>query len=432
MKLLVVGSGGREHALVWKLSQSERVEHIWCAPGNAGVAELAECVDIKAEDIDGLLRFAKRESVDFTIVGPEAPLCDGIVDRFRDEGLRIFGPTQAAAELEGNKAYAKSVMQKYHLPTAAHRTFDNVDDANRYLESIEAFPVVVKAAGLAAGKGVVICDDAEAARAEVRRMLVDRRFGDAGQKVVIEEFLKGEEASIIALTDGKTIAVMESSQDHKAVYDGDRGPNTGGMGAYSPAPVIRPSIMQTIEADVLVPIVHAMNREGRPYRGVLYAGLMITHAGPKVLEFNARFGDPECQALLMRLDSDLLEALEAVEAGTLDTIDLRWDTRPSVCVVLASGGYPGEYRTGVPIEGLDAVETGRDLQVFHAGTRRDGDRVVTAGGRVLGVTALGDSVRDARDRAYEAAQAIRFERCHYRRDIAHRAIPATANDTPGR
>lgn len=428
MNVLIIGSGGREHALAWRLREtSKKLDRLYCAPGNAGIAEIAECVDLAADDIDGLIRFARDEGIGFTIVGPEAPLCAGIVDRFQEAGLRIFGPTKAAAEIEGNKAFAKEIMRRHHIPTAAARSFTALTDARHYLESIEAFPIVVKASGLAAGKGVVICETLEEALEVTTEMMEAGKFGDAGREVVIEERLKGEEASILALTDGKAIALMESSQDHKAVFDEDRGPNTGGMGAYSPAPVITRGVMHTIVGEVLVPLVHGLNREGRPYRGVLYAGIMMTPSGPRVLEFNCRFGDPECQALLMRLDSDLLEALEAVESGTLADIELEWDPRPAVCVVLASGGYPGDYETGKMIRGLDSIEAGRDLQVFHAGTRRRDDRIETSGGRVLGVTALGDSVREARDRAYEAADKILFERRHLRRDIAHRAIPAVSD-----
>ena len=428
-KVLVVGSGGREHALVWKLSKSAGVERIYCAPGNAGIASLAECVDVVAEDVEGLLRFAKTEGIDFTVVGPEAPLCAGIVDRFVEEGLRIFGPTKAAAEIEGNKSFAKELMLRYHIPTAQYRSFTSSRDATTYLEALEHFPVVVKASGLAAGKGVVICDTLEDAVACVKEMIDGGRFGEAGSEVVIEEFLKGEEASILALTDGSTIAVLESSQDHKAAFDGDQGPNTGGMGAYSPAPVVTPRVLQTVESEVLVPFVHGMSREGRPYRGVIYAGLMMTPSGPRVLEFNARFGDPECQALLMRLDCDFLALLEACVDGTLEDADLGWDPRPALCVVLASGGYPGTYESRKPIRGLDTVAEDDDLQVFHAGTTREGDTVFTAGGRVLGVTALGDTLAAARDHAYAAVDEISFERVHARRDIGHRAIPADAPRT---
>jgi phosphoribosylamine--glycine ligase len=428
MKVLVIGSGGREHALAWKFSHSPLADRLFCAPGNAGIAALADCVDVSASDLEGLVKFARDERIDFTVVGPEAPLCEGIVDRFQEAGLRIFGPTAAAAELEGDKGFAKRVMNRYRIPTAGFRPFRNAGDAREYLRSLEVFPVVVKAAGLAAGKGVLICPDHEAALEAVDDMMLRRRFGDAGAEVVIEEHLKGEEASILALTDGRTIAVMESSQDHKAAFDGDRGPNTGGMGAYSPAPVVTPRLMQEIESDVLVPIVHAMNREGRAYRGVLYAGLMITPGGPKVLEFNVRFGDPEAQALLLRLDSDLLEALMAVERRELDRIQLEWNPQPAVCVVMASGGYPGGYDSGKAIEGLDGIETGPDLQVFHSGTGfRDG-KIVTSGGRVLGVTARGDSVRAAKERAYSAVRRIRFDLAHFRTDIADRAI---ARDSGG-
>jgi len=429
MKVLVVGSGGREHALVWKLTQSSQIDRLYCAPGNAGIASLAEVADIAADDLDGLVRFARDTKIDFTVVGPEAPLCAGIVDRFREVGLRIFGPTQDAAELEGNKAFSKRLMNRYRIPTATFRVFREARDAHEYLRSLEFFPVVVKASGLAAGKGVVICPDCGSAVEAVDRIMVERSFGEAGNEVVVEEFLTGEEASILALTDGRTIAVLESSQDHKAVFDGDRGPNTGGMGAYSPAPVVTPAVMREIESSILVPLVHAMNREGRTYRGVLYAGLMITPGGAKVLEFNARFGDPEAQALLMRLRSDLLEALIAVERVELDSIQLEWDPRPAVCVVMASGGYPGSYESGKEILGLADLPTGPDLQVFHAGTRTRDGKVETAGGRVLGVTALGETIRQAKDRTYDAVRCIRFEYAHFRTDIADRAVTREARSS---
>ena len=422
MKVLVVGSGGREHALCWKIASSPMADRVFCAPGNAGIAEVATCRDVAADDIDGLLALVRKEEIDFTVVGPEAPLCDGIVDRFMEEGHRIFGPTREAAALEGDKAFAKSMMQKFHIPTASHRSFRNASDARRYFESVESYPLVVKASGLAAGKGVVICDDPETAIATAEGMLGGDSFGDAGRVVVVEEFLKGEEASILALTDGKTIAVLESSQDHKAAFDGDRGPNTGGMGAYSPAPVVTSRVLSTIESEVLVPIVHGMKHEGRPYKGLLYAGLMMTPSGPKVLEFNARFGDPECQALLARYRGDLLAALVATEEGRLDEVEIDWDPRPSVCVVMASGGYPGGYETGKPIHGLAEAGEVEGAVVFHAGTRSVAGRVFTSGGRVLGVTAIGESLREARDRAYQAVEKIRFERSHYRADIGHRAL----------
>jgi len=431
MNVLVVGSGGREHAIAWKIARSDRLDRLFAAPGNAGIARVATCVEIDAGDQDGLAEFARKEGIDLTVVGPEAPLCDGIVERFRRDDLRIVGPTRSAAELEGDKAFAKSLMQRYHIPTAKSKTVESLRDAELHLRRTSSFPVVIKAAGLAAGKGVLVCDTQEAAQRAARSMLEQDRFGEAGHKVVIEEFLAGEEASILALTDGRAIAVMESSQDHKRVFDGDRGPNTGGMGAYSPAPAVTPGLMRTIESDVLVPVVHAMHREGRPYQGILYAGIMITPSGPKVLEFNVRFGDPECQALLMRLRSDLLYVLDAVERGELEKVDLEWDPRPAVCVVIASGGYPSSYETGKPISGLEEAEGDPEVVVFHAGTRTDGDNVVTDGGRVLGVTALGETVAEARDRAYAAAGKISFELAHYRRDIAHRALGRSGQPSPG-
>jgi phosphoribosylamine---glycine ligase len=422
LKVLVVGGGGREHALIWKLRQSPRVREIVCAPGNAGIASIARCVDVNPDDSAKLLALALAENVDLTVVGPEGPLCAGIVDRFQDKGLRIFGPTAKAAMLEGSKVWAKRLMHQYRIPTATFRAFSNTRDARDYVRSVDLYPMVVKASGLASGKGVVVCPSEKEALATIQSFMEERRFGDAGSEIVIEEFLKGEEASILALTDGKTIAVLEPAQDYKQALTGDRGPNTGGMGAYSPAPVVTPKIARQVDAEVLVPLVHAMYREGCKYKGVLYAGLMITKSGPKVLEFNVRFGDPETQPLMMRLRTDLVDLIEAVIDGKLDRIELDWDPRPAVCVVMASRGYPEKYDTGVPIHGLDALGADPDVQVFHAGTAKRGGQIVTAGGRVLGVTALGKDFLGAKERAYAAVRAVSFERCHYRTDIGDRAV----------
>jgi len=421
MKILVIGGGGREHALAWKLAQSPQCSKLFAAPGNPGIAQVAECVPIGAEDIAGLLKFAREEGIGLTIVGPERPLIAGIVDRFKAAGLRIFGPSQLAAQVEGSKAWAKTVMTHAAVPTAEYRTFQRMADALRYVENHEE-PLVVKASGEAAGKGVFVCKDQGEARRAVEIIMKEKAFGASGDAVVIEERLAGEEASILALVDDSNIYMLESSQDHKAAFDGDRGPNTGGMGAYSPAPVVSERIQAQIDREILVPMVHAMKTDGAAYQGLLYAGVMITAGGPKVLEFNARFGDPEAQPLLLRLKSDLVEAIEAVLDDRLDRITLEWDARPAVCVVMASGGYPDTYEKGKEITGLAAAEAMEDVVVFHAGTREEGGKIYTAGGRVLGVTAIGRDVSEARDRAYEAVKAIHFYRAHWRTDIGAKAI----------
>ncbi len=421
MRVLVVGGGGREHALVWKIAQSPQVDAIYAAPGNAGMSEHAECLDIGAEDIDGLLGFARSQGIDLTVVGPEVPLVAGVVDRFREAGLRIFGPEKEAAQLEGSKVFAKRLMREARVPTVEFRVFDEPTTAHQYLDSQDA-PIVVKADGLAAGKGVLVCRSIDEAHQAVDAIMVDRRFGEAGREVIIEECLVGEEASILALSDGKTIYPLPSSQDHKPIYDGDGGPNTGGMGAYSPAPVVTPEMEEHITREILVPVVHALRVRGIRYRGVIYAGLMMTPGGPKVLEFNVRFGDPETQPILVRLKSDLVPALEAVVDGRLQETSLEWDDRPAVCVVMASGGYPGSYEKGKPITGLEDAAGMTDVAVFHAGTASADGRLVTNGGRVLGVTALGETVAEAKARAYDAVKKIQFDGAYYRTDIADRAI----------
>ena len=421
MKVLVIGSGGREHALVWKIAQSPLVKKVYCAPGNAGIAELAECVPIPAANIQTLLDFARREKIDLTVVGPEGPLAEGIVDLFQKEGLRIFGATRRAAEIESSKSFAKSLMTKYRIPTARGRSFKNHDQARRYLSQAGA-PVVVKADGLAAGKGVIVCETEKEASEALDRIMIKHEFGDAGDQVVIEECLRGEEASFLAFTDGRTVLAMPTSQDHKAIYDDDRGPNTGGMGAYSPAPVVDRLIHQRVMNEVMIPTVKAMAAEGRPYQGVLYAGLMIDRDQIKVLEFNGRFGDPEAQPLLMRIKSDIVPILQAVIDGRLDQSTLDIDERASVCVVMASAGYPGSYSKGLPIKGLDAAKRVKDVVVFHAGTARKEKAVVTDGGRVLGVTALGDTVGEAIAKAYQVVGKISWEGAYCRKDIGRKAL----------
>jgi len=424
MNVLVVGNGGREHALAWKLGQSPRAGRVFVAPGNAGTAADAENVPLDASEADKLILFARENRVQLTIIGPEAPLAEGLVDRFLDAGLRVFGPSKSAAELEGSKVFCKKTLRQADVPTADYRVFDNASDALAYLNDREDVPVVVKADGLAAGKGVIVCSSRAEAVAAVEKIALEKAFGAAGDRMVIEERLDGQEASVLALTDGQTIVTLQPAQDHKPAYDGDTGPNTGGMGAYCPAPLVDETMLHWIEEHVLVPTVHAMKRARRPFRGVLYAGLMMTNQGPKVLEYNVRFGDPECQPLLMRLQTDLLELLEAVAAGKLSEVGpLVWDPRPAVCVVMASEGYPGTYTKGYPIRGLDEAARLPDVKVFHAGTVLDAQgRVATAGGRVLDVTALGESIALAKRNAYEGVKCIRWDGAWCRKDIADKAI----------
>jgi len=431
MKVLVVGGGGREHALCWKLARSPRIAKLFCAPGNAGIALTrgaqcghVECVGVQAEDIDGLLRLARRERVDLTVVGPEAPLCAGLVDRFESEGLACFGPPARGAELEGSKAFTKTLLRKHGIPSADFQIFTDAEKAIAYCRE-QSGPLVVKADGLAAGKGVTVAETGEEAVAAVRAMMVDAAFGTAGQKVIVEECLRGEEASILALTDGTTLAVLPSAQDHKRVNDDDQGPNTGGMGAYSPAPVIDEQMESRVVREILVPTLHALRREERPFRGVLYAGIMVTSAGPKILEYNVRFGDPECQCIVPRIQNDLVDLMESILQGKLDAQNVEISPDPAVCVVLASGGYPGSYKKGTPIQGLDLDGQVRQegVMVFHAGTSRSPKgEIVTNGGRVLGVTATGGTLAQAVERAYLGVKQIKFEGMHYRRDIAHHAL----------
>ena len=425
MRVLVVGSGGREHGLVWKLRQSPRVTHVFAAPGNAGIADLAECVDISASEVRLLAEFAAKKAVDLTVVGPELPLTLGIVDEFEGRNLRIFGATRQAAILEGSKVFAKRLMKKYKIPTGFFQTFYRAEDAKRYIQDIGA-PIVVKADGLAAGKGAIVCPTVQEAVDTVKRIMEDRVFGDAGARVVIEEFLTGEEASFLAFTDGETVLPMASTQDHKTVFDDDKGPNTGGMGAYSPAPMVTEALHQKIMTQVMIPTVKAMAAEGRPYRGVLYAGLMIKDGDVKVLEYNVRFGDPEAQPLFMRMESDLLPVLEAVTEQRLRDIEIRWRPEPAACVVMTAGGYPGAHDTDKPITGLAAAARLKDVMVFHAGTARVDNTIVTRGGRVLGVTALGMDIRDAVSRAYRAVEKIHWDGVHYRTDIGRKAVERPA------
>jgi phosphoribosylamine--glycine ligase len=421
MKALVIGSGGREHAIVWRLAQSRLVDKIFCCPGNAGIAEIAECIDADPLDFQKFIDLVRYEWIDLTIVGPELPLAKGIVDAFQREGLRVFGPNSAAARLESSKVFAKEFMKRHKIPTADYRVFNSLTQAEEYLR-MKGAPIVVKADGLAAGKGVFVAKSLDEALHAVRLMLKERIFGDAADRVVIEEHLEGEEASFMVLTDGNTIVPMASSQDHKRVYDRDEGPNTGGMGAYSPAPIVTNALEEVVMRDVIYPTINGLKSEGITYKGVLYAGLMIKDQRPFVLEFNCRLGDPETQPVLCRLESDLLDIAKAVTEGRLHEKEVRWGNNASVCVVLASKGYPGEYEKEKPIEGLDRVKSMKDVVVFHAGTDFKDGRYVTKGGRVLGVTAIGSDIATARQRAYEAVGHISFEGMHYRRDIAMKAL----------
>ena len=428
MNILVVGNGGREHALAWKLKQSSRCGRVFVAPGNAGTAIDAENVTIPANDFPRLLEFARQNKVELTVVGPEAPLADGIVDVFQSEKLRVFGPTKEAAELEASKVFCKNLLRQADVPTADYQVFRSAESAERFINDRyplenQAVPVVIKADGLAAGKGVIVCSTREDALDAIRSIGRDKVFGEAGNQIIIEERLDGDEASVIAITDGQTIIPLSPAQDHKPAFDGDKGPNTGGMGAYSPTGLVDQKTMSFIEEQVLVPTVHAMKRSRRPFRGVLYAGLMATNQGPKVLEYNVRFGDPECQPLLMRLKTDLLDIIDATVDGKLDTLDsLEWDERPAVCVVMASAGYPGDYEKGKEIRGLSEAEKLDDVKVFHAGTKMTDEGIVTNGGRVLGVTALGSSISAAKLQAYKAVQCIRWEGAWCRKDISDKAL----------
>jgi phosphoribosylamine--glycine ligase len=421
MRVLVVGSGGREHALAWAISASPLVDRLFCATGNAGIAEEAECIAIGATDIKGLVQFCRSERIDFVVVGPEAPLVLGLVDALEAEGIAAFGPSAAAAAIEASKVFAKDLCVRAQIPTAAHRRFRDPAAAKAFIASRGA-PIVVKADGLAAGKGVVVADDLDTAYQAVDAALVERRFSTAGLEIVVEDFLAGEEASFFALVDGKDALPLATGQDYKRVGDGDLGPNTGGMGAFSPSPLVTPAVEGRVMERIILPAVAAMQREGRPFKGVLYAGLMLTEAGPMLLEFNARFGDPECQVLMMRLMSDLLPALIAAHDGVLKSVDLRWHADTALCVVMAAKGYPDEFKRDSEIRGLDAATSDPKVKIFHAGTRRADERLIADGGRVLGVTALGSDIRGARDRAYAAVDRIQWPEGFCRRDIGRRAL----------
>ncbi len=421
MKVLVIGGGGREHALAWKLSQSPRVDKVYCAPGNAGIAEVAECLDIKADDIDKLLDFVKYNWIDLTVVGPEVPLTLGVVDAFVKEGRPICGPDKKGAQLEGSKIFAKDFMQKYGIPTAEYKMFTSYLQAEEYVR-LKGAPIVVKADGLAAGKGVIVAETVEEANDALKSIMKDKAFGDAGNRVVVEQCLKGEEASFMILTDGETVVPLATSQDHKQIFDGDKGPNTGGMGAYSPAPIVDESLRQVVMETIIAPMMRGLKRERINFRGVIYVGLMICDGKPFVLEYNCRFGDPEAQPILMRLESDLFELLKATADGKLKDVQVTWKDETSICIVLASPGYPGSYEKGKVIKGLDSFKNSEDVMVFHAGTKQKNREIVTAGGRVLGVTALGKDIQAARDNVYKAVEKIQFEGMQYRKDIGNKAI----------
>ncbi len=430
MRVLIVGNGGREHALAWKLSKSPRLKKLWVAPGNAGTGLEAANIPIAADNIAGLVAFAKKEKVDLVVVGPEAPLTLGLVDALAEEKIRAFGPSKAAAQLEGSKVFCKQLLRQADVPTADYQTFRDADSAMRYIKARyplenDKAPIVVKADGLASGKGVIVCSRREDALDAIDRIGRKNEFGKAGSQMIIEERLEGPEVSVLAITDGKTIFTLPPAQDHKPAFDGDKGPNTGGMGAYCPTPIIDQEMIEMIEDRILVPTIHTMKRNRKPFRGVLYAGLMMTTAGPKVLEYNVRFGDPECQPLLMRLQSDLLDILEATVDGRLSEIDAPvWDPRPAICVVVASSGYPGAYETGKEITGIDAADSMPNVKVFHAGTRLENGAVLTDGGRVLGVTAIGDSISEAKLHAYTAVQKVRWPGAWCRKDISDKALVA--------
>jgi phosphoribosylamine--glycine ligase len=421
MKILIIGSGGREHVLAWKIKQSPLVKELYCAPGNGGISEIAQCVPIKADDIRALVRFAKEKKIDLTVVGPEGPLVEGIVDAFEQEKLKIFGPCREAAQLEGSKVFAKEFMYDCNIPTANFQRFDNIDEARNTLARM-TYPIVVKADGLAAGKGVIICKDLNEAEKAVDEIMVQKIFEEAGQQIVIEEYLEGEEVSVLAVIDGTHYVLLDSSQDHKRIFDDDVGPNTGGMGAYSPAPILTDKLYKTVEARIIQPVIRGMQRNGTPFKGVLYAGLMITADGPMVLEFNVRFGDPETQAVIPRMKSDLVELMLASCEGRLESVKLKWGKRSCVCVVMSSGGYPGAYETGKEISGLKEAQEVPDTVVFHAGTKKEDNKIVTAGGRVLGVTSLGHGIEKAIEQAYQAVDKITFDRCFFRRDIGSKAF----------
>jgi len=421
MKVLVIGSGGREHALCWAIAKSPKCDELFCAPGNAGIDQVAITVPIAIDDLDGILDFVAANAIDFVVVGPEGPLVAGLVDRLDEVGIKAFGPTAAAAQLEGSKAFTKDLCAKYGIPTAEYARFDEPDAAKEYIR-IQGAPIVVKADGLAAGKGVILCRNENEAYAAIDHIMTEQAFGEAGAEAVIEKMLVGEEASFFALVDGKTALPMVAAQDHKAVFDGDEGPNTGGMGAYSPAPIVTDALTKRVMDEIINPTIRAMAAEGMPYKGVLYAGLMITEKGPELIEYNARFGDPECQPMMMRLKSDALDMLLACAEGRLDKFKLEWRKDAALCVVMAAEGYPGAYKKGSEIKGLDKAEDLADVVVFHAGTLEEDGRIVANGGRVLNVTALGETVKEAQKRAYQAVAVLDWPGGFCRSDIGWRAI----------
>jgi len=421
MKVLVIGSGGREHALVWKIMQSPKVSQIYCAPGNAGISKLAQCINIDADSIEKLVDFAQEEKIDLTVVGPELALSKGIVNEFNKQGLRIFGPSREAAEIESSKVFSKYLMKKYNIPTANYDVFQNSEKALDYIKK-QTFPLVIKADGLAAGKGVFIVENLVQARDALDALMEEKQFGEAGRQVIIEEFLEGEEVSILAFCDGKTVIPMVPSQDHKKIFDNDQGPNTGGMGAYSPVPFYPDELEKRVLEEILKPTVKGLQREGKEYKGVLYAGLILTKEGPKVLEFNARFGDPETQVILPRLKTDLIDILNAVIENTLHQINIEWEDTAAVCVVVASGGYPGKYQKGKVICGLERLEKMKNIIAFHAGTKFQDNQVITSGGRVLGITSWDNTISKAKEKAYKGVEKIYFEDMYYRKDIAAKAI----------
>lgn len=416
MNILVIGSGGREHALCWKIRQSKKVIGLYCAPGNGGIAQIAECVDIKADDVNLLLQFALRKKIDLTIVGPEVSLMAGVVDAFASKGLKIFGPSKAAAELEGSKVFAKEFMHRRNIPTAVYKVFDNAGSAITFLEQAQ-FPLVIKADGIAAGKGVYVCADLKQAKIAIDEIMVQKIFGAAGEKIVIEECLQGPEASVLAICDGKHFLVLPTAQDHKRIFDDDLGPNTGGMGTFSPSPLVVVEVLDQIITRIIEPTIRGMYQEGNPFKGILFAGLMLTADGPKALEFNVRFGDPETQSILPRLQTDIVDMFLAACDGRLHEVRTKWDERPCVCVVIASGGYPGKYQNGFAISGLDEIKDPETF-VFHAGTKIDGGTIVTHGGRVLGVCAIGKSFEVAASKAYNGVSKLKFDHMFFRRDIA--------------
>ena len=424
MKLLVVGRGGREHAFVWKLAQSNKVTRLYAAPGSPGMAQYAECVDISDSDLNGLADFAQREGIDISVIGPEAPLADGIVDVFAERGLAVFGPTQAAAQIEADKDFALELMHKYDIPTGAYETFVDAETAKERLREWQ-HPLYLKVSGLAAGKGAIYCETLQDSYKTVDEVMVQRVFGDSGDKLVAMELLEGEEASIFGFSDGENVVCVVPSQDHKTIGEGDVGLNTGGMGAYAPAPIITPELFDDIVQRIMKRTVHALAQEDRPYKGILYGGIIVTADGPKVIEFNCRMGDPETQVVLPLIKTDFVDIIEAVCNGSVADLNIELDNRAATCVVMASGGYPEAYDTGFPISGIDRAEASGDVIVFHAGTGREDGQLVTNGGRVIGVTAIGDTIKSSIDRAYEAVGKINFDRAYFRRDIGHRALTST-------